>query len=747
MRSAVFVAPLVAGAFLASACGGGTPKVDTPRLSTPENESRPPPPRALVLERSKALSLLCTVLDERDLDCDRRVTVEDEKAACAAGGAACPGAGGRRPYVVRAENVEIPLLKLHQTAQLVQELVVGLRTNAPEVNLDLGRVRARPGAYLEHRIDAHFWDALTRRIDATPEHLLKAAADPKISAASAPEPDLCAGLAKRCTQKPAAAAPARAESPELFVYYPASDARARDAFRHASIPEKLSVAPLDKATNALLNVLTRTERHGLLTLALDAENKGRPFVVPGGRFNEMYGWDSYFIVWGLVHDPARVELARSMVDNLAYEITHYGKILNANRTYYLMRSQPPFLTSSIREVWSRLPQNEENRRWLAGVLAAAVREYRGVWSTLPRRGQVCDGEACLARYFAEGTGEPPEVEPGHFDDFYVRHAVAHGHCAAPKSANDDKRFRDCAFGIRDRYRQGTLHDPLIDEFFRNDACMRESGHDTTYRFQVNGEERCTDYATVDLNALLFKTETDLATLIHKEFAGTFGSETTKAFCRRAEARMRLVRRHLWDDAAKLFLDYDTRRGRRSDYVSATTLYPLWASAPNVCDLSLVTPEMAAALRTSALRELEAPGGLYATAPSSLARVVVPPLGTAGAGASSPPTPPERQWEAPNGWAPHQMLAWVGLRRHGFPADAERLAFRWLSMIVKNSAEYHGTVPEKFDVKNQSHRVFAEYGNVNTTFSYIADEGFGWMNASFVVGYGELDAEARAALGE
>jgi len=273
---------------------------------------------------------------------------------------------------------------------------------------------------------------------------------------------------------------------------------------------------------------------------------------------------------------------------------------------------------------------------------------------------VCDGDACLARYYGEGAGEPPEVERGHFDDFYLWHAVAHGHCVAAKNADNEKRFRDCAFGIRDRYREGKLHDPSIDEFFRNDACMRESGHDTTYRFQVNGEERCTDYATVDLNSLLFKTETDLATLIEKEFSGTLGSETSKTFCRRAEARMRLVQRHLWDETAKMFFDYDTHRGRRSDYVSATTLYPLWASTPNVCNLSLVTPEMASALRTNALRELEAPGGLYATAPSSLARVVVPPV-----------------------------------------------------------------APARSDASTE----------------------FGWMNASFVVGYHELDDDARAALGE
>src|SRR6185503_14863861 len=69
----------------------------------------------------------------------------------------------------------------------------------------------------------------------------------------------------------------------------------------------------------------------------------RPYVVPGGRFNEMYGWDSYFIQVGLLAD-GETEKARDMVENFLYEIEHYGTILNANRTYYMTRSQPPFLT-------------------------------------------------------------------------------------------------------------------------------------------------------------------------------------------------------------------------------------------------------------------------------------------------------------------------------------------------------------------------------------------------------------------
>jgi alpha,alpha-trehalase len=187
-----------------------------------------------------------------------------------------------------------------------------------------------------------------------------------------------------------------------------------------------------------------------------------------------------------------------------------------------------------------------------------------------------------------------------------------------------------------------------------------------------------------------------------------------------------------------------KRRRRSEYLSATTLYPLWASGPNICGASLLTPEMAGRVRTAALRELEAAGGLRATARSSLAKVR-PPTTLERSGDSFEEVSQGRQWEAPNGWAPHQMIAWVGLDRQGFPADAERLAYRWLYTIVKNAASYHGTVPEKFDVEARSHAVFQEYGNVNTEFSYIAEEGFGWMNASFVVGWQKLSPARRDAL--
>ena len=76
----------------------------------------------------------------------------------------------------------------------------------------------------------------------------------------------------------------------------------------------------------------------------------------------MYGWDSYFEALGLLMD-GRVDLAKAMVDNFVYQITHYRKILNANRTYYLTRSQPPFLTSDgARGVRAPSPKRTRRKR-------------------------------------------------------------------------------------------------------------------------------------------------------------------------------------------------------------------------------------------------------------------------------------------------------------------------------------------------------------------------------------------------
>src|SRR5437773_11118967 len=119
-----------------------------------------------------------------------------------------------------------------------------------------------------------------------------------------------------------------------------------------------------------------------------------PYVVPGGRFNEMYGWDSYFIQRGLLRD-GELELARDMADNFLYEIAHYGMILNANRTYFLTRSQPPFLTEMILGVFERTG----DRAWLRSTVAAIDRYY-AFWTTPPHLIESIG----LSRYYDLGDG-------------------------------------------------------------------------------------------------------------------------------------------------------------------------------------------------------------------------------------------------------------------------------------------------------------------------------------------------------
>jgi alpha,alpha-trehalase len=204
---------------------------------------------------------------------------------------------------------------------------------------------------------------------------------------------------------------------------------------------------------------------------------------------------------------------------------------------------------------------------------------------------------------------------------------------------------------------------------------------------------------------------------------------------------------MFDEETGLFYDYQLQARARSSYVAPTALYPLWATARNVCDISLVTKQEAQDLVRMALSQLEAPGGLLASSPRSLKTVKQPSEVRKTAAGELSRVVNQRQWEAPNGWAPHQMLAWEALRAHGHEADAQRLAYRWLHLITTSSADFHGTVPEKFDVVARSHQVFAEYGNVGTDFSYIAEEGFGWMNASYLVGLSLLSDEQRRALGE
>ena len=619
---------------------------------------------------------------EEDTDGDKRITIKDTPQAD-------PNRGDRRFQLIAANGKRYEVVGTYPLSNLLQELKLAEEAESRTGEIDLRQIFENPVRKISRSIRDIYWDSLTRRIDG--DNLEQVLQDEKV-----PHGEF------------------------RYLYVPHSDVQGYEYFSRVAEekPElQLRVEQLpEEVTPEYVRGLEG--KHGVLSLALvqvyDGSEVGVPFVVPGGRFNEMYGWDSYFIALGLLEDR-RVDLAKAMVDNFVYQINHYGKILNANRTYFLTRSQPPFLTSMATAVYRRLPRDQESKAWFQDVLRAAIKEYHEIWMH-PDRLTVTG----LSRYLGSGVGPPPEVEPGHFDAIYRPYAAERG--------LDVRSFERS-------YKAGEITEPGLVRFFVHDRCVRESGHDTTYRWNLQGD-RCSDFVTVDLNSLLYKTELDLARAINREYGGTLEladgtTETSKAWYKRADKRRKLIRRYLWDKKRGMLFDYDLVNKKRHPYVSATGLYSLWAWNRDDPPRRIFDAAEARKIAETTLALLEMPGGIAASAEESRG-----PLSGSR---------PARQWDYPNGWAPHQMLIWRGLLDYGFNEMAQRLIYRWLYTITRNAADYNGTIPEKLDVVRRSHEVFAEYGNVGTDFAYITREGFGWMNASYQVGLSLLPLSLRASL--
>jgi alpha,alpha-trehalase len=259
----------------------------------------------------------------------------------------------------------------------------------------------------------------------------------------------------------------------------------------------------------------------------------------------------HFIVLGLLQDD-RTDLARGMADNLLYEVQYYGKIPNANRTYYLTRSQPPFLTSIIRAVYE---SHKTDKAWLASALETALKEYQNVWLGPDRLVKIGGYE--LSRYYDEGSGPCPEVEPGAYDEKIQPWLNAWERQRSVGESRNRQPLTSYRF-LNEYLYCGTAADLSVDgqtlgQFFKHDRALRESGHDTTHRF----DDRTADFVSVDLNSLLYKYETDFADLIETEFGGDLPSlgdpfRGPKFWRQRAAARMAAMQALMWDETRGYF---------------------------------------------------------------------------------------------------------------------------------------------------------------------------------------------------
>lgn len=586
------------------------------------------------------------LLKQEDTDGDKKITIEDD--------------GPKRFKLTNIEGETYDITGTYFLSNLLQELILAKDEGLETALISLSKIEEKPVHRISRMIKDYYWDGLTRRMDeAGIEQLL---ADTKNETI---------------------------ENKKLKVFVPNSDDL---AFRYYSeIQERLPIdvvkLPVDVTPEYVKSL---NEDSGILALKLSEENEkivAAPFVVPGGRFNEMYGWDSYFESIGLLKD-GRTDLAIGMANNFQYQIDHYGKILNANRSYYLTRSQPPFYSSLISEIY----EETQDANWLKSHLETAIKEYETVWMVsgerLSRNG--------LNRYLAAGIGRPPEAEAGHFHHEIAQYATA-------------ERMEIDVYEMA--YARGIIQNKELDSYFIHDRSVRESGHDTSYRL----EGICAHLNPVELNAFLYKYEKDFARLIDDVFQGEvsfFGKVYTPDYwLNKAAIRKAKVDELLWNDNEGAYFDYNFITEQQSNFESATGLTPLWAG--------MCSPTQAAKLISNLLPKLLEKGGVVSC--------------TRASRGSISPMRPQKQWDYPNGWAPHQMMIWKGLKDYGFEDELREVVYRWLFMITRNAVDYNGTIPEKYDVVSATHMVFAEYGNVGTEFTYITKEGFGWMNASFQYG--------------
>ncbi len=382
-----------------------------------------------------------------------------------------------------------------------------------------------------------------------------------------------------------------------------------------------------------------------------------PYVVPGGRFREIYYWDSYFTMLGL-EQSGQHRLAVDMLKDFAFEIDRYAHIPNGNRSYYLSRSQPPFFALMV-----KLIAQHDGAATYVTYLPELQAEYdwwmRGEKNVRPGRAnrhvvKLTDGTV-LNRYWDER--------------------------AAPREESYKEDVETAATSNRP---QAVV--------WRNVRASAELGWDFSSRWLSDGRTLATmrtlDLLPPDLNSLLAQLEQTLA----RAYSLKGDADNSATYTARANLRTAAIQRLMWDVQDGVFTDYLWGQEKTTRAVTAATILPLF--------LKLATPAQAQVVADTISHRLLAPGGLATSLIES-----------------------GQQWDAPNGWAPLQWMAVVGLRNYGFDELAETIATRW---VGENIAGY-----EKESKLVEKYNVSTAGGDEGGGGEYATQIGFGWTNGVLV----------------
>ncbi|MBB4806343.1 alpha,alpha-trehalase [Chryseobacterium defluvii] len=325
--------------------------------------------------------------------------------------------------------------------------------------------------------------------------------------------------------------------------------------------------PIERHIEKLWDELTRTayeEKGTLLKLP-------KPYIVPGGRFNEFFYWDSYFIMLGL-QVSGRIEMMENIIENCSYLIQSVGFVPNASRTHFLSRSQPPYFSMML----DLLFESTHDEKIYIKYYNTLEKEYN-FWM---------NGEEWLD------------------NDTAVKRVV--------KTRDGDilNRYYDAENAPRPESYMIDIEDSedTLGEFYRNIRSACESGWDFSSRWFADGETIQTietlNLAQVDLNCLLWHLEKTLA----KSSQLQNDTEKEHYYTERAAVRRQMIDKYFWDENSGLYKDYHTKKHNHTASEHIAALYPLF--------LGLAGTEQALAVAENITDKFLYKGGLITTTKQS-----------------------------------------------------------------------------------------------------------------------------------
>lgn len=452
--------------------------------------------------------------------------------------------------------------------------------------------------------------------------------------------------------------------------------------QHFVIPETILLSnDTDKASvkNYIESLWPKLEKQPDVQASCSLLALSYPYIVPGGRFREIYYWDSYFTALGL-NESGRQDIIQSMLLNFMDLQDTLGFIPNGNRSYYNSRSQPPVLGLMVEMVLQNFDVDQEKNRnqFLKHCVQGLDKEYQfwmqdkeqlvGDTVAIKRVVKMPNG-VCLNRYWDDSAKPRPES--------YREDIEATENIPIPKKS----------------------------DFYRNIRAACESGWDFSSRWLGIPDDLSTIQTThivpIDLNCLLYKLEN----LLSQFYAELLEKDLSIKFAKYAQIRSEAINQYMWDQQSCFYYDFDFVKNQKTSIQSLAACLPLFSQIAS----QQQAKHIAHTLEHSFLME----GGLVTTLNNT-----------------------SQQWDAPNGWAPLQWFAVVGLMNYEFNPLSVKIMNRWMATVEQQFIA-DNNIMEKYNVQYSQHA--AKGGE------YEVQHGFGWTNGVSLAFYKLLGANISKAL--